>query len=190
MTFRDSLFNLQSWSSLPELRICQLQGCCASRGGKMTPSLEQKTSTDLKVSFTHQGNFPVHLLQVPCAVSFLFGSIKIRYIYILLVKKCWKKAVDRNSNMTWECELLQSSVFQIEFLLSYSWQKYLDGNTKTTDVVRCLASILQEHSWGCGQLQIHLPWDRKESTACCCHQHTLSVQIDESNVESVRNFHK
>lgn len=178
----------------------------------MTPSLEQKTSTGLKVSFTHQGNLPAHLLRVPCAVRSPSGTIKIRCIHIILVKKFWKKLLAgiqmQHENVSYFRQKKKEKrnlwgdpmVFCFPPTIStctYSWQNILMLALRSLmlwdalsegSAGRILPRHPQQHSWGRGQLQIYLHCNRKESTAYRRHQHTPSVQIDESNVESFRNF--
>lgn len=118
----------------------------------MTPSLEQKTSTGLKVSFTHQGNLPAHLLRVPCAVRSPSGTIKIRCIHIILVKKFWKKLLAgiqmQHENVSYfrQKKRKKKSVRRSygvlfsthNFYLHIQLTEYLDASAKITDVVRCI----------------------------------------------------
>lgn len=119
----------------------------------MTPSLGQKTSTGLKVSFTHQGNLPAHLLRVPCAVRSPSGTIKTRCIYIILVKKFWKKLLAgiqmQHENVSYFRQKKKRKKKSVRrsygvlfsthnFYLHIQLAEYLDASTKITDVVRCI----------------------------------------------------
>lgn len=181
-------------------------GLVCLKGWENDYQLEQKTSTGLKVSFTHQGNLRPHLLRVPCAVRSPFGNIKkkvhIHYFGEEVLKKLLAEIQMQHEDPSYFREKRKKpNLWRNPILFCFapgistctnSWQ-YLDGNTKTTADVRGIARGV------CGPQPAQAPHtstadvpalNQEESTAHCRHQHTPSLRIDDSDAESVRNFHK